>query len=369
MKMNLKYILLIFSLLLSSFIIFAENNNNDECKNNKKYSFEDKTEQDISVNLTIVQPTCINPLGQVLVSVTASCGTPTIELYQGSSSSGMLIAPTTSPNNYTNSYTGLANGSNYFVQVYDNAGCNPWTKNFSLINPQDSFAVAINYTGSICTGNGSLHAVVKTSNPTGVTYGWSNSLNTPQISITSPDTYKVTVQQNGCTAFDQKIIDEKDFFKVVGNFYLCENMTTAITVDLDNGMQTSDFTYIWSDIDGPITSVLGPSLTVTASGTYSVSVSSAKNSMCSGIQTFAITEAPIVNLSLTTTSISCFGMLDGQITANANDGGHSQSFTYDWSKPGTPTTQNTISNLSEGPYSVTVTSEEGCTKYADTYIL
>lgn len=86
-------------------------------------------------------------------------------------------------------------------------------------------------------------------------------------------------------------------------------------------------------------------------GTYTVTYS--YGSLTS---TASITVAPVATVSLTSTNVSCAGLNNGQIIAAGSSG-----VSYLWSNGGTTAT---ISNLTPGAYSVTVTNAGGCTATA-----
>ncbi len=78
---------------------------------------------------------------------------------------------------------------------------------------------------------------------------------------------------------------------------------------------------------------------------------------CITDDTVTVTEPPAILANLNATNPLCNGVCNGTITANPS-GGNGAPYTYSWS-PGGQTTQ-TISNLCDGKYVVTITDVNGC---------
>ena len=118
-----------------------------------------------------------------------------------------------------------------------------------------------------------------------------------------------------------------------------------------HGGSGSPYTYIWSN--GATTDTA----TGLGAGWYHVTVTDA--STChSVVDSVFILSSASVNVTLTVTNVSCFGLSDGQIIADTSGG--LSPFTYAWS----PTGGNTLtaSGLPIGQYTITVTDNIGCTK-------
>lgn len=119
----------------------------------------------------------------------------------------------------------------------------------------------------------------------------------------------------------------------------------------------SDVNYLWQD------NSTNSTYHVTQSGTYSVTISDDF-----GCTASATADVEFINFSLSTQAqnITCAGMSDGSVTVNTNGG--SAPFEYYWSTVPPQTTQ-TISNLGEGTYHVTVTENNGCSAVASANIV
>ncbi len=117
-----------------------------------------------------------------------------------------------------------------------------------------------------------------------------------------------------------------------------------------------DVTYLWQN------NSTSSSFTFSTTGNYSVTITD-----LAGCSISEDCHIDFVNLSVNTTTqdITCNGVSDGSITANPVGG--STPYLYSWSTSPVQTTQ-TISNLGQGSYSLTVTENQGCTSEATTTI-
>ncbi len=114
--------------------------------------------------------------------------------------------------------------------------------------------------------------------------------------------------------------------------------------------------YLWSN--GSTLSVLNN----LAMGTYTVTISDAAG--CSDVLTTAITEPAALTLNTSSTPSSCGALPDG--TANVIVSGGVFPYSYLWSNG---ETVSSISGLSAGIYTVTVTDQHGCTIAADATVI
>lgn len=97
-------------------------------------------------------------------------------------------------------------------------------------------------------------------------------------------------------------------------------------------------------------------------GTYNITVRDAN--MCENTIEITVTEPDTLLANLTQMDISCFGYNDGNITLAPTGGTAPYTYTWDPAQANTPT----ISNLTTGDYSVTVTDMNDCMATATTTI-
>lgn len=230
----------------------------------------------------------------------------------------------------TQSITVSTSGT-YSVTVTTPAGCTGTDVVNVTINPAPIVNLGADITQ--CGGSATLDA----QNP-GSTYVWSNSATTQTISVSTSGTYSVTVTDvNGCTG--------TDVINVNINTAPVVNLGADVTqcggsVLLDG--QNPGSTYLWS------TSATTQTISVSASGTYSVTVTSPGGCTGTDVINITINPAPAVNLGADITQCGGTATLDAQNPGN----------TYAWSN--SATTQ-TITVSASGTYSVVVTGSNGCT--------
>ncbi|MDR2836573.1 MAG: gliding motility-associated C-terminal domain-containing protein [Bacteroidales bacterium] len=344
MKINLKNILLIISILA---INFSFGNNNlptpEEEKNCNLVLKDEGTAGELTVIFNKLDETCTE-YGSASVNIASSpTGNYTITWWDGS---------------HGNNLINLVPGQ-YSVTVSEN-GCTPYVHQFE-IEPA-SLNVNINTTGTLCEGNAILYAEHDGSIISETIYAWSNGQTTQSISVTTANTYTVTVTSgtnSNCIVAASTTISTNDFFNITYNPYLCENGNSSAMVNFTNGNNPSNYYYQWLP-NGEISQAI----TINSIGLYTVSVTSTAPGGCQGSKNFSVNPGPNINLSINHTDITCNGMHDGTATANAIDG-YSANFTYQWTN--NEITQ-TIENLVNGNYTVIVTNELGCAKTESVYI-
>ncbi|MEN9640772.1 MAG: hypothetical protein RLZZ262_2641, partial [Bacteroidota bacterium] len=227
----------------------------------------------------------------------------------------------------------------------------------SSVNFSPSIVVPTNCSNQV----GSIDVQFNSNSPGPFTYTWEGfDIDSNLLSNLDDGTYNVSVldESNGCT--------------YNGSFIVPVNSTLDITMsdtDIDcnganNGIAevtaTSDFpgfTYLWSDDLAQTTSVI-ENLTP---GLYSVEVSDADGCTASGI--VVISEPSPIAVNFSQTPISCPGGSDGIITAIPSGGVGNFSLLWEGN-----VLSNSLSDLSEGEYSVTVFDNNGCTLESSSFI-
>lgn len=256
-------------------------------------------------------------------------------------------------NQTTNSISNLCFGV-YSVTAKDVNGCTA-TKTFTVTQPEQILAAPSVVTHASCSGacNGSA-----TSTPTGgtapFTYLWTpgNSTNATATNL-CPGTYSVKVTDaNNCTSTQPVTITQPTpvAATIAGSTSSCNICNGSATATAVGG--TGPYTYSW---------VPSGQTTVTATGlcpntTYTVTVTDSKG--CSATATVTIQQTIIINITTSSTVLSCAGTCDGIASANASGGTAPYSFL--WSGPGGPYSTQTVTGLCVGSYTVTVSDAAGC---------
>ena len=217
-----------------------------------------------------------------------------------------------------------------------------------------SCALTANATGTnvSCNGNSDGTATVNINgNIAPVTYSWSNGGTTASISGLTAGTYTVTVTETAtCTAVTSYDVTEPSALTVnCSSTDVTTNGGSDGTASVSASGGTSPYTYLWTD--GETTS----SINNKTAATYSVTVTD--NNGCTDACTTTIQE-PGCNLSVSPsgTNVSCNGGSDG--TASVSASGNIVPVTYLWSNGGTT---SSITGLTAGTYTVTVTETPTCT--------
>ncbi|MFK7950567.1 MAG: gliding motility-associated C-terminal domain-containing protein, partial [Saprospiraceae bacterium] len=192
------------------------------------------------------------------------------------------------------------------------------------------------------------------------TYLWSNNETTPTINNLFAGTYTVTVTDaNGCTTIASVTLSDPTIFLSqiqINSNYNSFNVSCfgandgSATVTIANG--TTPYTFLWNNGETTATATNLPS------GWAVVTITDATNQVL--IDSVNLTSPPVLVASANIVSpISCFGIMDGSLSANAVGG--VPTYSYLWNNNATTLTLN---NLGQGTYQVTITDANNCTDSA-----
>ncbi|HET7433613.1 MAG TPA: hypothetical protein VFN10_02750, partial [Thermoanaerobaculia bacterium] len=229
----------------------------------------------------------------------------------------------------------VANSGAYNVTVTDANGCSA-TSTDTVVTVNALPSASISGPSSFCTGSSvTLTASAATS------YLWSTGATTQSITVSAGGTYSVTVSNaNGCSASASQVVTENALpsASISGPSSFCTGASVTLTA-------AAASSYLWS------TGATTQSITVSAGGTYSVTVSNANG--CSASASQVVTENALPTASISGPSSFCTG---SSVTLTA-----SAASSYLWST-GAITQSITVS--AGGTYSVTVTNTNDCTASA-----
>lgn len=254
----------------------------------------------------------------------------------------------------TSAVTGLMRGS-YTVTVTDDTTLCTAVSTFTVKAVREILmnATVVNATCGVKDGSISLN--VLTGTPP-YTYAWSNGTSLANNTNLGFGTYIVTVSDaRGCVGDSVFTVSEG------GPGITGAAVTHVSCFGGSNGAisltVSGNSAFVWSN--GQTTqniSGLPPGIySVTA--TVNTTVTSAQ---CSSAQAFTVTEPDAFTLAADRSSISCPGSSDGWIDLTPSGG--TPGYAYSWSGTGTFTSsQEDISGLAAGYYNVTATDSKSCT--------
>jgi hypothetical protein len=209
---------------------------------------------------------------------------------------------------------------------------------------------------TVCAGASVSFSDQSAGSPTGWnwTFGDGGTATTanPSHTYTTPGTYTVTLTVT--VGASSNTFTRSNYITVVPaptatasiNHAACGNSNGSITASATGG--SGPFGYAWSN--GGTTATISN----LAPGTYTVTTTNSAG--CTGTNTFTVNNQPGPVASISSTTPTGCGASTGTATATATGG--TGNLSYLWSNGGTTTT---ITGLSAGSYTVTVTDQNGCT--------
>ncbi|NND33454.1 MAG: T9SS type B sorting domain-containing protein, partial [Saprospiraceae bacterium] len=215
-----------------------------------------------------------------------------------------------------------------------------------------------------------LDATGSTQSPS-INYEWAGpeggiteGQNTLNPTVILPGMYVVTVMDvdNGCTSKDTVFVtqDIEQPLADAGSDLQLNCIVAAVTLDGGNSSIGPNFVYQWTTSDGNIVSGINTLFPeVNTAGTYLLQVRDLDNG-CTTLDETMVTE----NLAIPTQAIidtkdpTCYGYQDGSITIQTVTGGTPP---YVYAINGSSfTSNNVISFLSAGNYTITIQDANGC---------
>ena len=270
----------------------------------------------------------------------------------------------------TTSVTGLTAGT-WTCTVTDANSCTT-SQNFTLTQPAALTLTAASQTNVSCNGgsNGAASVNAASGGAGGYTYNWTpgNPTGDGTTSITglTAGSWTCTVTDaNSCTASVNFTVIQPSALSLTPasqtNIACNGGATGAATVNAATG-GAGGYTYDWTP--GNPTGDGTVSVTGLTAGTWTCTVTDANG--CTAIRNFTITQPTLLTLTQSSqTNIACYGDATGAASVNTANGG-AGGYTYNWT-PGNPTGDGTISisALTEGTWTCTVTDANNCTATAD----
>lgn len=246
----------------------------------------------------------------------------------------------------------------YCVTVTDANSCTATT--CAVVGVTGSFTIAGVVTNVTCNGedNGSIDLTVTGATGT-PTFAWDNGAGSNEDPTgLGPNTYTVTVTDNGCSVTESFVVTEPAVLTAVPipTNVSCNGGSDG-SIDLTVSGGSTPYTYVWDNSAG---SNEDPNGLVAA--TYCVTVTDANDCV---ITTCApVGEPTPIIISGTVTDQSMGGSNDGAIAITVT-GGTTPYTSFSWSGPMSySSSDEDIINLAPGTYTVTITDNAGCMETA-----
>ena len=296
--------------------------------------------------------TCINTEVSLQGSGTSANGTPDLEWFNGNTSLGNgntidVIAAGT----YTLVVTDPVNGCTASTTVTVTESLTPPTADAGTGAILSCGVTSVGLSGS-GSGNGTIS--YEWWNPSNVSVGAN-----PDLQATQAGTYTliITDGSNGCTAEDQVTITLDENVPVIDITPPQVLTCNILNIDLDasGSTGTGSLDYLWS------TGANSPTITVTTSGVFSLTVTDASNG-CTAETTIAVDQ----NINEPTAVANASGLItciDGNVTLEGGNSSGEGNLTYTWMNGNTTigSGENIQVNQS-GNYTLVITDDaNGCT--------
>ena len=242
----------------------------------------------------------------------------------------------------------------YTVVVTDAVFCTD-TLTVSIAQPANALIITETHVNPSCIGgtSGSINLSVSGGVP-GYNFLWNNGETTEDIDTLASGIYQVMVgDSNGCQLpFTIPVIDPSNNMNLTytyGNVNCFGGADGFVDLTLTGG--NPNYYYNWSN------GAVVQDITNLAPGNYYVTVTDVIG--CSLFMSQLITEPDSALVVISSyNNIPCFGDSTGSVTLNVNGGTLPYNFLWN-----TGSTQQSLTNLPIGTYSVTVTDANGCSQY------
>jgi gliding motility-associated-like protein len=282
----------------------------------------------------------------------------------GANDGSVTATPVGGNGGYTYSWTGSASSTNiasslsggfYTATVNDNKNCTVSITDTVLENT----AIVLGETSvmTLCnTSADGMAIVTATGGAGGYTYLWdasaANQVTDTAFNVAS-STYSVTVtDSDNCSQIITSTVSSPTALSVSATSTptSCFNTSDGTgTIVVTGG--TAGYSYSW--VNSTDTLATGTGL---GNGFQVFTVTDANG--CTITDSVEVQSPTQINITLTPTAVSCFGVSDGVISATATGG--AGGFTFAWS--GTTDVTSTVNNLAGGFHTVTVTDVNGCSE-------
>lgn len=259
----------------------------------------------------------------------------------------------------------LVNGGTYEL-IVTAAGCSTGPIPITVIVAETPTSSPSAVSAAVCAGS-SIELIGNT--VPGGSYAWTgpNGFNStdqnptiPNASAANAGTYNLIISIGSCSSTSNTVaitVNPAPTATASNDGPICQGNTITLSA-------TGGTSYAWTGPNGAAGN--GSPLTITSAtpgdgGLYEVTVTDGSGCTATAQTTVTITNG--ASLSISETNVLCNGESNGTATVVATGNG---PFSYSWSPTGG--TGATATGLSSGPYTVTVTDNNGCTSSENSVI-
>lgn len=292
-------------------------------------------------------------------SAISSTATTTNATCNGSNSGAidLSVSGGTAPYTYnwtggisTQDLTGIA-ASTYIVTITDANACTS-TLSRTITEPTAISPSATTNAATCGASNGAINLSVS-GGTSPYTFDWGNGITSQNRTGLSSGAYTVTVSDvSGCTATLSATVSNLNGATAQTsstNVTCFGGSNGSITLNVSGG--TTPYTFDWGN---GITTQNPSGLTA---NNYTVTITDANG--CISTQTATVTEPSTIDVSVSSSSIACFGNSTGSISLSVSGG--TAPYTYNW---GGGITTPDRTGLAAGTYTATITDANTCTTVA-----
>ena len=228
-------------------------------------------------------------------------------------------------------------------------GCST-TATYTITQPATPLAAAMDSVPVVCNGgNTGSASVTLTGGVQPYNYSWNNAQTTPTISNLTAGSYSVTVTDFGGCSVTKTVSLTQPAAIITSETHVDDvcfgGNTGSINLTVSGG--TGAYNYTWSNTQTT------QNITGLTGGNYTVTVKDANN--CTVAKTINIVQPAAISITFAMTHPVCSAGTTGSINLSVTGG--TPAYTYLWNNLATT---STISGLSRGVYSVTVTDNHNC---------
>jgi gliding motility-associated-like protein len=287
---------------------------------------------------------CQSPNGSITITATSPLTPLTYSIDAGQNFSSDV--------NYTNLNAGV-----YTVVVQNAAGCTS-SQSVTIQNTQGPQITSVEAHNPLCFGQTNGQIVVHT-NGSNYHYTINGGSQTTDSVFTNlaPGTYNILVVDNGgCQAQSQVTLTGPTILQATTfkqNIQCFGAQNGSLSISVQGG--TGSYSYLWNN------TAITSSINNLSAGIYLVTVTDQNG--CTLVKADTITQPSLIIISLTTTNPTCYNSQNGSISSSVSGG--VPNYMYTWS---TTSSAPSVSNLSGGTYTLTITDSNGCTQTSSTIV-